>query len=67
MSIITDVYHKGFNERSEKINTNDIKDVKIDRYLGHVEIFYKNGNQSGSRLTNFSKKDLNVLEKLEIN
>jgi len=64
--IITNVYHRGFNERSEKINTNDIKDVKIDRYLGHVEILYKNGNQSGSRVTNFSKQDLNVLEKLEI-
>tara|TARA_B110000211_G_scaffold452_1_gene550 strand:- start:126 stop:344 length:219 start_codon:yes stop_codon:yes gene_type:complete len=66
MSIITDVYHKGANERSAKIDTNDIKDLKIDRYLGHVEINYKNGNQTGSRLTNFSKQDLRILEKLEM-
>mgnify|MGYP003671184032 CR=1 FL=1 len=55
MSIITDVYHKGSNERSEKIDTNNIKDLKIDRNLGHVEINYKNG-----------KQDLRILEKLEM-
>lgn len=65
MSIITDVYHKGANERSAKIDTNDIKDLKIDRLQGYVEINYKNGNQTGSRLTNFSKEDFTILENLE--
>tara|TARA_B110000902_G_scaffold125666_1_gene146663 strand:+ start:894 stop:1097 length:204 start_codon:yes stop_codon:yes gene_type:complete len=64
MTIITDVYHKGFNERSKKIDTKDIKDLKINHALGYVNINYKNGDQSGSRLTNFSKKDLKILEKL---
>ena len=63
--IVTDVYHRGFNERSHEIDTSTIDYVTFDRYLGCLEIHFKNGDMTGSRITNYSLRDLRVLERFE--
>ena len=63
--IVTDVYHRGLNERSHEIDTSTIDYVTFDRYLGCLEIFFLNGNMSGSRISNFSLRDLRILERFE--
>ena len=46
-------------------NIKEIDYVVIDRPLNNICIQYKNGNFYGSKITNFERRDLKKLEKLE--
>ena len=67
MNNIIETIHKREN-RNNIIHTHNIKEIDyvvIDRPLNNICIQYKNGNFSGSKITNFKKRDLKKLEKLE--
>lgn len=64
---VVETFHDdGVTKKQKEIYLDEIDYVEIERYLGYLEIYFKNGNMQGSRITNFSTMGFRKLEKLEV-